>query len=79
MLSSTAEWPVAGARVPGSVTKFHTKRPSKRVSRRYEEGDELNPIELAREQFEMAIDAGCDLGFRWLKRLEEEEKRLLSS
>ncbi|XP_019189490.1 PREDICTED: uncharacterized protein LOC109183914 [Ipomoea nil] len=68
-----------GAKVPEAVTKFHTKRPSKRVLRKYVGEDELNPVELAREQFEMAVEAGCDLGLRWLKRLEEEEKRLLSS
>lgn len=37
-----------------------------------------NPVEMAREQFEIAARAGCDLGFKWLQRLEEEEKRFLA-
>ncbi|CAH9136166.1 unnamed protein product [Cuscuta epithymum] len=66
-----------GAKVPESITKFYTKRPWKRASKRQGE-PELNPVELAREQFGLAADGGCDLGLRWLKRLEEEEKLLLS-
>ncbi|KAG9128719.1 hypothetical protein Leryth_022899 [Lithospermum erythrorhizon] len=31
------------------------------------------------EQFEIAAKAGSDLGFKWLKRIEEEEKRVLAS
>ncbi|GAA0148736.1 hypothetical protein LIER_08097 [Lithospermum erythrorhizon] len=34
---------------------------------------------MAREQFEIAAKAGSDLGFKWLKRIEEEEKRVLAS
>ncbi|CAH9083861.1 unnamed protein product [Cuscuta epithymum] len=66
-----------GAKVPESIAKFYTKRPWKRASKRQGE-PELNPVELAREQFGLAADGGCDLGLRWLKRLEEEEKLLLS-
>lgn len=38
----------------------------------------MNPVEMAKEQFEVAARAGCDLGLKWLQRLEEEEKRLLA-
>lgn len=71
---------ISGVELPESITKFLLKRgSSSRISRRNGVDPELNPIELAREQFEIAAKAGSDLGFRWLKRLEEEEKRLLSS
>lgn len=36
----------------------------------------MDPVEMAREQFHIAAKAGCDLGLKWLNRLEEEEKRL---
>lgn len=67
-----------GAKVPESITKFYSKKPWNRTSRRQEGEPELNPVELAREQFGVAANGGCDLGLRWLKRLEEEEKLLLS-
>lgn len=38
----------------------------------------IDPVEMAREKFQIAAKAGCDLGFKWLARLEEEEKRLLT-
>ena len=33
---------------------------------------------MAKEQFQIAATAGCDLGLKWLQRLEEVGKRLLS-
>uniref|UniRef100_A0A5B7BK51 Putative Binding isoform 1 n=1 Tax=Davidia involucrata TaxID=16924 RepID=A0A5B7BK51_DAVIN len=64
-----------GVQVPESLTKFNSKRGSStRTSRKNEGNPVLDPVELAREQFEIAARAGCDLGFKWLKRLEEEEK-----
>ncbi|KAM7522481.1 hypothetical protein LguiA_012383 [Lonicera macranthoides] len=64
-----------GVEVPESLTKYSAKSSSSiRASRK---NATPNPLEMAREQFEIAAKAGCDLGFRWLKRLEEEEKRLL--
>uniref|UniRef100_A0A7N0TP74 Binding protein n=1 Tax=Kalanchoe fedtschenkoi TaxID=63787 RepID=A0A7N0TP74_KALFE len=60
-----------GVEIPESITKLNSKkRPTK------EAGMPPNPVELARKQFEVAARVGCDLGFRWLKRLEEEEKKL---
>lgn len=71
---------VSGVEVPESLTRFNTKKRSlTRKQTNKGEGTELNPLEMAREQFEKAANAGCDLGFRWLKRLEEEEKRLIAS
>ncbi|KAF3634506.1 hypothetical protein FXO37_26455 [Capsicum annuum] len=70
----------SGVELPESITRFYVKRgPSSRISRRNGVDPEFNPIELAREQFEIAAKAGCDLGFRWLQRLDEEVKRLQSS
>ncbi|KAI5640734.1 hypothetical protein M9H77_00162 [Catharanthus roseus] len=66
-----------GNEVPESIRKFTRKRSV--LSRKREEPEELNPLEMARKQFEIAAKAGCDLGFRWLERLEEEEKRVLAS
>ncbi|XP_015059386.1 uncharacterized protein LOC107005334 isoform X1 [Solanum pennellii] len=71
---------LTGVELPESITKFYVKRgSSSRISRRNGVDAELNPIELAREQFEIAAKAGSDLGFRWLQRIEEEVKRLQSS
>ncbi|KAK6774376.1 hypothetical protein RDI58_029615 [Solanum bulbocastanum] len=68
---------LTGVELPESITKFYVKRgSSSRISRRNGIDAELNPIELAREQFEIAAKAGSDLGFRWLQRIEEEVKRL---
>lgn len=67
-----------GFQVPESLTTSITKRGSSAKTLRKNVGSPIpNPLEMAREQFEIAAKAGCDLGFRWLKRLEEEEKRLL--
>ncbi|CAI9100846.1 OLC1v1038031C1 [Oldenlandia corymbosa var. corymbosa] len=69
-----------GVEAPESLTRLEMKKRSLiRHRNKKEELLELNPIEMARKQFEIAAKAGCDLGFRWLKRLEEEEKRLMPS
>lgn len=67
-----------GVQVPESVTKFSSKRGSSPKTRKNTESPVINPVEMAREQFRIAAKAGCDLGLRWLDRLEEEEKRLLT-
>lgn len=70
---------LSGVQVPECLTKFSAKRDSStRKSRNNAGSPKKNPLEMAREQFEIAAKAECDLGFRWLKRLEEEEKRLLN-
>ncbi|KAF3674063.1 putative early nodulin-93-like [Capsicum annuum] len=71
---------LTGVELPESITRFYVKRgPSSRISWRNGVDPDFNPIELAREQFEIAAKAGCDLGFRWLQRLDDEVKRLQSS
>jgi len=42
------------------------------------ENTEMNPVERAKVQFQIAAKAGSDLGLKWLQRLEEEENRLLA-
>lgn len=68
-----------GAQVPECLTKLNAKRGSAaKKARANLESNLMNPVEKAKEQFEVAARAGCDLGVRWLHRLEEEEKRLLT-
>lgn len=67
-----------GVQVPDYLMKFNSKRGSytKQISK---SGGRpmVDPVEMAREQFQIAAKAGCDLGFRWLQRLEEEGGKLL--
>ncbi|KAL1336431.1 hypothetical protein HN51_030793 [Arachis hypogaea] len=68
-----------GVKVPETITKFSAKRGS--ATRKAGKGKEslaVDPVEMAREKFQIAAKAGCDLGFKWLARLEEEERRLLT-
>ncbi|KAL4654035.1 hypothetical protein ACB098_01G305500 [Castanea mollissima] len=67
-----------GVQVPESLTKFSAKKGSSAKTRKNKESPMMNPVEMARQQFQIAAKAGCDLGLRWLDRLEEEEKRLLT-
>ncbi|XP_058226028.1 uncharacterized protein LOC131334794 isoform X1 [Rhododendron vialii] len=68
-----------GVQVPEALTKLGAKRSSStRKSGKNAANASQNPEEMAREQFEIAARAGCDLGFKWLRRLEEEEKHLLA-
>ncbi|KAF7153848.1 hypothetical protein RHSIM_Rhsim01G0074500 [Rhododendron simsii] len=68
-----------GVQVPEALTKLVAKRSSStRKSGKNAANASQNPVEMARKQFEIAAGAGCDLGFKWLQRLEEEEKRLLA-
>ncbi|XP_057485110.1 uncharacterized protein LOC130771510 isoform X2 [Actinidia eriantha] len=68
-----------GVEVPECLTKLNAKRRSSaRKSWRNAAGAAQDPVEMAREKFEIAARAGCDLGFKWLQRLDEEEKRLLA-
>ncbi|GAV68330.1 Sel1 domain-containing protein [Cephalotus follicularis] len=68
-----------GAQVPECLTKFTSKRSSFAKRARKNAGvSVMNPVETAKEQFEIAAKAGCDLGYKWLERIEEEEKRLLA-
>lgn len=66
-----------GAQVPESLLKFNLKRGFSTKKAKNPESTAMNPVEMAKEQFQVAAKAGCDLGLKWLLRLEEEEKRLL--
>ncbi|XP_042456499.1 uncharacterized protein LOC122041030 isoform X3 [Zingiber officinale] len=66
-----------GYEVPEAITKFDSKRNSSTGGLRNKgKKNILDPLALAKEQFEVAAGAGCDLGLRWLKRLAEDEKLL---
>ncbi|OMP01378.1 Sel1-like protein [Corchorus olitorius] len=68
-----------GVQVPECLTKLNSKRGSAaKRARTNAESHATNPVEMAKEQFQVAAQAGCDLGLKWLQRLEEEEKHLLS-
>ncbi|KAF8400668.1 hypothetical protein HHK36_013968 [Tetracentron sinense] len=68
-----------GAKVPEALTKFNTKRNLvSKTARRNLESSVEESVKMAKEQFEIAAKAGCDLGLKWLKRLEDEEKLYIS-
>ena len=65
--------------MPESVTKLTSKRGSlARKSRKSAESLVRDQAGMARERFQIAAKAGCDLGLKWLERLDEEEKHLLT-
>lgn len=63
-----------GAEVPEAITRFNSgKSPSTgKVRKRTIQQD---PVNLAKEQFQIAAESGSDLGLRWLKRLGDYEKQ----
>ncbi|KAL8496430.1 hypothetical protein ACS0TY_020227 [Phlomoides rotata] len=66
---------LAGVQVPESVSKFYVKKAPAQIKSRKNGGrPEYNTVEMAKDQFELAANAGCDLGLKWLKFLEEEER-----
>ncbi|KAG5253542.1 Sel1 protein [Salix suchowensis] len=67
-----------GAQVPERLTKFSLKSGSSAKKMNSAENTEMNPVESAKVQFQIAAKAGSDLGLKWLQRLEEEENRLLA-
>jgi hypothetical protein len=74
-----AYWHVTGVQVPESLAKLGSKRASSSTrARKNAESPVMDPVEMAKEQFQIAAKAGCDLGLKWLNRLEEEEKRILA-
>ncbi|CAB4284744.1 unnamed protein product [Prunus armeniaca] len=65
--------------IPESVTKLTSKRGSlARTARKNGESLVTDPVEMGRARFQIAAKGGCDLGLKWLERLEEEEKQLLT-
>ncbi|RDX88327.1 hypothetical protein CR513_30100, partial [Mucuna pruriens] len=78
-LKSSKLLSIPSVEVPESVIKFSLKRGATAQRQRKNKGSvAIDPVEMAREKFQIAAKAGCDLGFKWLARLEEEEKRLLT-
>jgi hypothetical protein len=64
---------VSGAEVPEIITRFNSgKSPSTGKVRK--KPVQQDPVKLAKEQFQIAAEAGSDLGLRWLKRLGDYEK-----
>ena len=64
----------SGAEVPEVITRFNSgKSPSTGKMRK--KIVQQDPIKLAKEQFQIAAEAGCDLGLWWLKRLEDYENQ----
>ncbi|XP_012089535.1 uncharacterized protein LOC105647918 isoform X2 [Jatropha curcas] len=58
-----------GAQVPESLKKFNLKRVSSTKKAKPPESAVLNKVEIAKEQFQIAAKAGCDLGLKWLQRI----------
>ncbi|XP_058010289.1 uncharacterized protein LOC110649332 isoform X2 [Hevea brasiliensis] len=67
-----------GAQFPESLMKFNLKRRSSTKKAKNHESTVMNPVEMAKEHFLVAAKAGSALGLKWLPRLEEVEKRLLT-
>lgn len=64
-----------GYEVPEVITRFNSDRsPSTGALRKKGKKVRQDPLVLAKEQFQIAADAGCDLGLRWLKRISDDEK-----
>lgn len=69
---------VLGVEVPESLTKFSLKNGSSTRKARNNPDGPMSSVERAREQFNAAAISGCDLGLKWLNRLEKEERNLLT-
>lgn len=63
-----------GAEIPEVLTRFSsTKSPSTGGAKKKGHDNRVDPVKRAREQFQIAANAGCDLGLQWLKRLADNE------
>lgn len=64
-----------GAEVPEVIKRFYSSRsPSTGGARKKTKNSQEDPVKMAKEQFQIAAEAGCDLGLQWLKRLADSEK-----
>lgn len=61
---------VSGVQVPEVITKLY------RTSSKSSGSAASDPVGMAKEYFQIAAKSGCELGFKWLQRIEEEEKQL---
>lgn len=79
MILTKTKTPIAGYELPEAITKFDSKRnPSTGGLRNKGQKKNVDPLAMAKEQFQVAAGAGCDLGLHWLKRLaEDEDEKLL--
>lgn len=69
-----------GYEVPEVIKRFNSSRsPSTGGARKEAKWQKQDAIELAKEQFQIAAEAGCDLGLHWLNRLSDSEKQQLKS
>ncbi|KAL3632485.1 hypothetical protein CASFOL_025469 [Castilleja foliolosa] len=68
---STSEKGHAGVELPESLTRFVKNR----KSRKSVASPECNPVEMARERFEVAANAGCDIGLKWLEKLQDQDEK----
>ncbi|KAK9141679.1 hypothetical protein Syun_011079 [Stephania yunnanensis] len=62
-----------GAEVPEEWTKSKRGSESNKLTKKIVKNVE-SPVVIAKNMFEKAVEAGCDLGLRWLERLEDEKK-----
>ncbi|ONK81029.1 uncharacterized protein A4U43_C01F24480 [Asparagus officinalis] len=64
-----------GVRVPEVITRFEASRsPLTGGAKKNSKNVREDPVKRAKEQFQIAAEAGSDLGLRWLKRLEDIER-----
>ncbi|XP_020579518.1 uncharacterized protein LOC110024100 isoform X3 [Phalaenopsis equestris] len=70
-----------GYEVPEVVKRFNVRSPSTGGAKKKKDVKWQNEdaIEMAKEQFRIAAEAGCDLGLHWLNRLSDSEKQDLQS
>ncbi|KAJ3691912.1 hypothetical protein LUZ60_012262 [Juncus effusus] len=59
-----------GVEVPEIITRFNSSK-SPLIGKLRKKGERIksDPLNLAKEQFQIAAESGSDLGLRWLKRL----------
>lgn len=60
-----------GAKVPASLAKPKLKRTT---AGKIVQSLSDDHVDLARKQFQFAAGNGCDLGLKWLKKLDDDEK-----
>lgn len=62
---------MVGAKVPASLAKPKLMRAT---AGKIVQSLSVNHVDLARIQFQLAADNGCDLGLKWLRKLDDDAK-----
>lgn len=62
---------VAGVEIPEVITRFSSTGKLRKKGKKIKQ----DSLKLAKEQFQIAAEAGSDLGFRWLKHLSDCAKK----